>query len=69
MPACVEYCLANVGPAVRRSLRASDHDTNEQRCLQRCGQCRRDPFLVVDGEFETGSTHADLLHYLDISHE
>lgn len=49
----IEYCLSNVGDATRRRLRARE-DTAEAPCLEHCGICRREPFLIVDGEFVRG---------------
>jgi uncharacterized protein YuzB (UPF0349 family) len=56
----VEYCLNNVGATARDRL--SDLDcTVERRCLQRCGNCYRGDFLVIDGELATGRPHATLI--------
>lgn len=49
----IEYCLSNVGDATRRRLRARE-DAVEAPCLEHCGICRREPFLIVDGEFLCG---------------
>jgi uncharacterized protein YuzB (UPF0349 family) len=58
----VEYCLDNVDAATRRRLDDLDGITvTEERCLQRCGDCYRESFLVVDGELETGDTHEAML--------
>lgn len=58
----IEYCLNNVDADARRRL---DHretgEVVETRCLQRCGDCYREPFLVVDGELATGGSHAEIL--------
>jgi uncharacterized protein YuzB (UPF0349 family) len=61
----VEYCLRNVDAATRRRLRdVGGVETVEKRCLQRCGDCYRDDFLVVDGDRETGDSHAGILDAL-----
>jgi len=70
----IEYCLRNVDGETRERLAGgagtdadatSDADTGaeivEQRCLQRCGDCYRAAFLVVDGRLETADSHASLL--------
>lgn len=49
----IEYCLSNVGDATRRRLRARE-DADEAPCLEHCGICRREPFLIVDGEIVRG---------------
>lgn len=71
MTQTVEYCLGNVDAETRRRLRAlgtderhcerSTDDLIEKRCLRRCGDCYREPFLVIDGTPVTGATHADIL--------
>jgi|GEM_PF-3340360 len=39
----------------------TDAEIVERRCLQRCGDCYRGDFLVVDGTLETADSHATLL--------
>jgi uncharacterized protein YuzB (UPF0349 family) len=39
----------------------ADAEIVERRCLQRCGDCYRSDFLVVDGTLETADSHASLL--------
>lgn len=58
--ATIEYCLNNVGPKMRNRL-VDFECAVEHRCLQRCGDCYRGDFLVVDGTLETGKAHAELL--------
>jgi uncharacterized protein YuzB (UPF0349 family) len=62
----IEYCLTNVSRATRERLRESPATTREHRCLQRCGRCRTQAFLVVDGTVETGRGHDELLHHLEV---
>ncbi|MEF8853834.1 MAG: DUF1450 domain-containing protein [Haloarculaceae archaeon] len=73
MAETIEYCLRNVDGTTRKRLLAAGAGTDadaaadesatvvEQRCLQRCGECYREDFLVVDGAVETGASHAALL--------
>lgn len=62
MPELVECCLANVHSETRTELEAmADATLSERPCLQRCGHCRRGPFLVVDGQFVRGGDHLALL--------
>ncbi|MFB6218827.1 MAG: DUF1450 domain-containing protein [Halobacteriaceae archaeon] len=61
MARTVEYCLRNVDAETRRRLEESDCETVGKRCLQRCGDCYRGEFLVVDGAPEFGDDHADVL--------
>ena len=68
----IEYCLRNVDGEARERLVAAgasgcpDAETGEttvleQRCLQRCGTCYSEEFLVVDGAVESGGSHTALL--------
>ncbi len=52
-PGVIEYCLSNVGEEARRRLRARE-DAVEAPCLEHCGICRREPFLVVNGDLLRG---------------
>ena len=74
MAETVEYCLRNVSGETRERLAAEtstgrDADTDdaggvavdERRCLQRCGTCYSEAFLVVDGTVAVADSHADLL--------
>jgi uncharacterized protein YuzB (UPF0349 family) len=67
----IEYCLRNVDGGVRDRLAAVETDAEvvERRCLQRCGECYRGPFLVVDGALETADSHAALLAGHGVSEE
>lgn len=49
----IEYCLSNVEDASRRRLAARE-DAVEAPCLEHCGICRREPFVIADGEFVRG---------------
>jgi uncharacterized protein YuzB (UPF0349 family) len=48
MPDCIEFCVANPSATARNRLRAAG--ANERPCLGRCGRCRRERFLVIDGD-------------------
>lgn len=48
MTRVIEYCLSNVDDERRDRLRHLDR-TREYTCLEHCGICCREPFLVVDG--------------------
>lgn len=63
--ALLECCLSNVSLDARVALDESDHEIRETICLDRCGDCYAQPFLVVDGDIYTGETHRDLLESLD----
>lgn len=63
--ALLECCLSNVSSDARVALNESDHEIREAFCLDRCGQCYDDPFLVVNGDLRTGDSHRDLLRLLD----
>jgi len=59
--ATVECCLSNVSGDARSLLHESEHTVRETLCLDRCGECYRHPFLVVDGELWTGDAHRDII--------
>jgi len=70
MPDAIECCLQNADPATRERLRRIDREAGGVRtalspCLQRCGDCRLGPFLVVDGELGRGR-HGALLDGLAV---
>jgi uncharacterized protein YuzB (UPF0349 family) len=52
---------AAVDGASDRSDADSDAEIVERRCLQRCGTCYGEDFLVVDGALVTGDSHLALL--------
>jgi uncharacterized protein YuzB (UPF0349 family) len=60
MATTIEYCLRNVDAGMRERLATIDADVRARRCCQRCGDCYRGDFLVVDGVLETGA-HETLL--------
>ena len=56
----VEYCVNDVAGADRARLAALDVPTRGYPCLERCGTCRTETFLVVDGAVRTAESHAAL---------
>ncbi|NHN48228.1 DUF1450 domain-containing protein [Halostella sp. JP-L12] len=60
----IEYCLSNVDAETRRRLAARE-DSREAACLEQCGRCHREAFLVVDGTVRSGPSHAAVLDDLD----
>lgn len=65
MPTTVECCLANVTPALRGLARECDLQIREVPCLEHCDRCRTGPFLIVDGQLYTGSSHREILRRID----
>lgn len=63
--ALLECCLSNVSSDARVALNDADYEVREAFCLDRCGRCYDDPFLVIDGKVRTGESHRDLLRALD----
>ncbi|MFB6129802.1 MAG: DUF1450 domain-containing protein [Salinigranum sp.] len=61
----IECCLGNVDAPVRTRLAESDHPVRAKPCLQRCGDCYRGSFLVIDGEMVRGD-HRATLDRLDV---
>lgn len=53
----VEACVCNVDdPPAAEGVELRVHP-----CLEQCGICYAEPFLVFDGDLETGESHAALL--------
>ena len=52
----IEYCLRNVSDDTRQRL-ASVSETREASCLEHCGICYLESFLVIDGEFRRLESH------------
>lgn len=50
----VEYCIRNVDPQNRGRLDVLASEVHEHFCLQRCGDCEAEPFLIVNGEYVPG---------------
>jgi len=60
-PSVVEYCVNNVDSETRERLANTSVEDRGAPCLERCGTCRKTPFLVVDGDLQVGESHAALL--------
>lgn len=56
----IEYCLSNVDDETRRYLAVAP-ETIESPCLEHCGICCSEPFLVVDGTLHRIDTHETCL--------
>jgi len=57
----VECCIANVTSDLRDLAREYDLLVREVPCLEHCDRCRAGPFLIVDGQLYTGSSHREIL--------
>ena len=57
MDTVIECCMRNVDGGDRERLRETGGETTVRisPCLEHCGMCRRESFLVVDGELVTGA--------------
>ena len=54
MQPTVEYCQVN-DDAELKAIRAEvDGDHIQRCCLEQCGICRQEPFLVIDGTLARG---------------
>jgi uncharacterized protein YuzB (UPF0349 family) len=60
----VESCLANVDAETCDRLR-SRSDTRAASCLDRCGVCHSETFLVVDGTVRSEASHQAVLEAAD----
>lgn len=65
--ALIECCLSNVSADARAALDESDQRVREAICLDRCGDCYAEPFLVVDGDLRKGESHQKLLYSIEDS--
>jgi uncharacterized protein YuzB (UPF0349 family) len=61
MPEIVECCVNNLDLGTRRRLSNKEFLLREQPCLEHCGYCYRDPFVVSDGELQIGETTVEAL--------
>jgi uncharacterized protein YuzB (UPF0349 family) len=61
----VECCLRNVTPEGRDALAALPCEVSVRPCLQRCGTCDEEPFVVADGTLLAGRSHASLASRLE----
>lgn len=61
MGARIEYCRHNGECTVNELLLKSEFDTDIRFCLDRCDECYRSPFLIVDGELIVDSSHERIL--------
>jgi len=49
MDQTIQYCISNASADVRAQYQGCGGRVREEQCLQRCGRCNREPFVVVDG--------------------
>lgn len=56
----IEYCLCNVNDEHRTRLRELDI-SREFTCLEHCGICCQESFLVVDGTVVREADHEQLV--------
>lgn len=61
----IECCIDNVSVEEGQTYAASDTPVEMRYCLQRCGRCYDQAFLVVDGDVISGPDHSSLFNQLD----
>ncbi|SNZ04823.1 Uncharacterized protein YuzB, UPF0349 family [Natronoarchaeum philippinense] len=61
MTPTVECCLRNLSPACRAAARRREIDLSVAPCRERCDACRAGPFVLVDGDLQTGDEFGALL--------
>lgn len=64
----IEYCCHNGTYAVNQMLLDSEFDVDVRFCLDRCDECYRSSFLVVDGDPVVDSSHERILNRIRKSH-
>lgn len=52
--------MSNLTSDGRKVLDESDNDVRLSFCLDRCGQCYDQPFVVADGDLVTGNSYQDV---------
>ncbi len=60
----IECCTNNLEVETWERIVASPVDIDQQHCLQRCGLCHVESFLVHDGDVIRGD-HDDLIEYFE----
>lgn len=50
----IEYCHGNMGEGRGISSMRTDGDVKGRRCLEQCGICLTERFLIVDGDLIRG---------------
>lgn len=61
MPSVVECCVSNLTSDGRKAIENSEHDVRFSFCLDRCGRCHEDSFLVIDGDPISGESYDEIL--------
>lgn len=61
----IQACVSNVDNEAQSLLTDADTSSSVYPCLEQCGCCYREPFLVVDSKRVTGDSHAALLKDVD----
>ncbi|UQZ33298.1 UDP-N-acetylmuramoylalanine--D-glutamate ligase [Paenibacillus sp. PK3_47] len=60
----IEFCASNIGHGteqLKNKLEQNpDYDVVEYGCLNNCGECYLQPFVMVDGEIITADTPEEL---------
>jgi uncharacterized protein YuzB (UPF0349 family) len=61
----IECCIDNVSVEEVQNYEAGSTPVEMRYCLQRCGRCYDQAFLVIDGDVIPGPNHAALRDRLD----
>lgn len=61
MSELVECCVHNLTGGTGGAIDRSDPELRVSFCLDRCGTCYDEPFLVIDGEVTTGQSYEEIL--------
>lgn len=54
MPPVIECCVRTAPEMLQRPPEESDAAVRVYPCVERCGVCRREPFVLVDGDLHVG---------------
>ncbi|WP_435320876.1 DUF1450 domain-containing protein [Haloarchaeobius sp. TZWSO28] len=61
MPPVVECCVRNLTVSDRQRLDVIDASIRVAPCLEHCGTCRHEPFVLVDGSLHAGDEYEHAL--------
>ncbi|TWI60111.1 YuzB family protein [Halalkalibacter nanhaiisediminis] len=61
----IEFCLSNLASGSQKAMEELEKDPNldiiEYGCLNSCGNCAIELFALVNGEYVSGETSAELV--------
>lgn len=65
----IECCSNNIDFGTWKRLLGTEFNVNKQYCLQRCGLCHNENFIIHDGELITADDHETMMRALLGEHD